>query len=48
MLAVLPYGSGTVEVIEGGLEVANERGTDVIVIANAAATVWLDIAQEIA
>jgi uncharacterized protein (TIGR02058 family) len=43
VLALLPHGSGTVEVVEGGLEVANERGTDVTIIANAAATVRLDL-----
>ena len=47
VLAVLPHGSGRVEVVEGGLEFANERGTDVTVIANAAATVWLDISQQV-
>ena len=43
VLAVLPHGSGTVDVVEGGLEVANERGSDVTVIANAAAVVRLDL-----
>lgn len=43
VLAILPHGGGTVEVVEGGLEVANERGTDVTIIANAAATVRLDL-----
>jgi len=43
VLAVLPHGSGTVEVVEGGLEVANERGDDVTIIANAAAVVRLDL-----
>ncbi len=43
VLAILPHGSGTVEVVKGGLEVANERGTDVTIIANAAATVRLDL-----
>jgi uncharacterized protein (TIGR02058 family) len=43
VLAVLPHGTGTVEVVEGGLEIPNDAGTDVTVIANAAAIVRLDI-----
>ena len=43
VLAVLPHGTGTVEVVEGGLEVANERGNDVTIIAHAAAVVRLDL-----
>ncbi len=45
VLAVLPHGTGTVEVVEGGLEIANDAGTNKTVIANAAAIVRLDIAQ---
>jgi len=41
VLAVLPH--GTVKVFEGGLEIANEAGTDKTVIAQAAAIVRLDI-----
>jgi uncharacterized protein (TIGR02058 family) len=44
VLAVLPHGSGTVEVVEGGLEIMNDTGTNKTVIANAAAIVRLDIA----
>jgi uncharacterized protein (TIGR02058 family) len=44
VLAVLPHGSGTVRVVEGGLEIPNEAGTDVTVIAHAAAVVRLDLA----
>jgi uncharacterized protein (TIGR02058 family) len=44
VLAVLPHGSGTVSVVEGGLEIPNDAGTDRTIIANAAALVWLDIA----
>ena len=45
VLAVLPHGgSGTVRVVEGGLEVPNDAGTNTTVIANAAAMVRLDIA----
>ena len=43
VLALLPHGSGTVAVVEGGLEIANEAGSDKTVIANAAAVVYLDI-----
>ncbi len=41
--AVLPHGSGTVRVVAGGLEIANDAGTDTTLIANAAAVVRLDI-----
>ncbi len=44
VLAVLPHGTGTVTVVKGGLEIANEAGTDSTVIANAAAVVRLDVA----
>jgi uncharacterized protein (TIGR02058 family) len=44
VLAVLPHGTGTVEVVEGGLEIANDAGTGSTVIANAAAIVQLDVA----
>jgi uncharacterized protein (TIGR02058 family) len=43
VLAVLPHGSGTVRVVEGGLEIPNDAGTNTTVIANAAAVVRLDI-----
>src|SRR5216684_675536 len=39
VLAVLPHGSGTVSVVEGGLEIPNDAGTNMTVIANAAAVV---------
>ncbi|HEY3912031.1 MAG TPA: Lin0512 family protein [Stellaceae bacterium] len=45
VLAVLPHGTGTVEVVEGGLEIANDSGTNKTVIANAAAIVRLDLSQ---
>ena len=44
VLAVLPHGSGTVTVVEGGLEITNESG-NTTVVANAAAVVRLDIAE---
>ena len=44
VLAVLPHGTGTVKVVEGGLEIVNDAGTGSTVIANAAAIVRLDVA----
>jgi uncharacterized protein (TIGR02058 family) len=43
VLAVLPYGKGTVTVVEGGLLVRNDEGTDATMIANACAIVSLDV-----
>ena len=43
VLAILPHGTGTVSVVEGGLEIANDAGTNSTLIANAAAVVWLDV-----
>ena len=43
VLKVLPYGKGTVTVVEGGLEIRNDEGTDSTLIANACAVVSLDI-----
>lgn len=43
ILAVLPYGKGTVTVVEGGLEIRNDEGTDGTMIANCCAIVSLDI-----
>jgi uncharacterized protein (TIGR02058 family) len=42
VLAVLPHGTGTVRVVEGGLEIPNDAGTDKTVIANATALVRLE------
>jgi hypothetical protein len=44
VLAVLPYGKGTVTVVEGGLEIPNDEGTNSTIIANACVVVSLDIA----
>ena len=44
VLAVLPYGKGTVSVVEGGLKIVNDSGTDATLIANAAVIVRLDVA----
>ena len=43
VLAVLPHGTGTVTVVEGGLEILNDAGTGSTVFANAAAIVRLDV-----
>ena len=43
VLAVLPHGTGTVNVVEGGLEIPDQPGTGSTVIANAAAIVRLDL-----
>ena len=45
VLAVLPHGTGTVKVVEGGLEIVNDAGTDRTVIANAAAIVRLELPE---
>ena len=44
VMAVLPHGSGTVQVVEGGLEIPNDAGTDAMILAHAAAVVHLDVA----
>ena len=43
VLAVLPHGTGTVKVVEGGLEIVNDAGTGSSMMAHAAAIVRLDI-----
>ena len=43
VLAILPHGTGTVKVVDGGLEIPNDAGTNSTVIANAAAVVRLNI-----
>lgn len=43
VLAVLPHGTGSVEVVEGGLEIPNDEGTSSTVMAHAAAVVHLDV-----
>src|SRR5664279_2220316 len=44
VLAVLPHGTGTITVVEGGLEIPNEAGTNATVMAHAAAVVRLEVA----
>ena len=43
VLEVLPHGTGTVNVVQGGLEIPNEAGTSSTILANAAAIVRLDV-----
>jgi uncharacterized protein (TIGR02058 family) len=45
VLAVLPHGTGTVAVVDGGLEIPNDAGTSATVVAHAAAVVRLDLPQ---
>lgn len=44
--AVLPYGSASVEVQEGGLDIPSPKGEGSTVMASAAAVVYFDIAEE--
>ena len=43
VLSILPYGSATLDVVEGGLEIPTDDGGDSTLIAHAAAVVSLDI-----
>ena len=43
VLKVLPHGTGTVTLVEGGLEIPNDAGTDSMVLAHACAIVRLDV-----
>lgn len=43
VLDVLPHGTGTVTVVQGGLEIPNDAGTGATVLAQAAAVVRLDV-----
>ena len=45
VLAILPHGTGTLEVLEGGLKIPNDDNTDNTLIAHAAAIVYLDLAE---
>jgi uncharacterized protein (TIGR02058 family) len=44
VLGILPHGTGTVTVVDGGLEIFNDEGTGSTLVASAAAVVWLDVA----
>ncbi|MGB7183581.1 MAG: Lin0512 family protein [Burkholderiaceae bacterium] len=41
----LPYGTSSVEVVKGGLEITSDDGENTTVIANAAAVVYLDLPE---
>lgn len=43
VLAVLPYGTPELTVVAGGLEMANEDNSDVMLLAHAAVIVRLDV-----
>jgi uncharacterized protein (TIGR02058 family) len=43
VLAILPHGTGTVTLVEGGLEIPNYAGTNSTVLAHACAIVRLDV-----
>ena len=43
VLEVLPHGQGQINVVQGGLEIPSENGSDATVIANAAVIVSLDV-----
>jgi len=43
VLAILPHGTGTVTLVEGGLEIPNDAGTNSTVLAHACAIVRLDV-----
>ena len=45
VIADLPYGQASVDVVEGGLDIVSDCGTKITVIANAAAVVYLDIIE---
>ena len=43
VLSVLPHGHGEISVVQGGLEIPSEDGTDATVIANAAVIISMDL-----
>jgi len=45
VLALLPHGTGEVKVVDGGLEIPNDEGTDCTLLAHAAAVVYLDLVE---
>ena len=46
VLGVLPHGTGTCDVVEGGLKIPNDAGNDNTLIAHAAAVVYLALPEE--
>jgi len=45
VLDVLPHGTGSVNVVEGGLEIPSAHGSDSTLLAHAAAVVRLDLPE---
>ena len=43
ILAIFPYGNASVQVVEGGLDIAKPDGQGHTVIANAAVVVYFDM-----
>jgi uncharacterized protein (TIGR02058 family) len=43
VMAVAPYGKGSVKVVEGGLRIPNDDGTDSTILAHALVVVSLDV-----
>lgn len=43
LVRILPYGTATITVNRGGLDIPHEDGSDLTIVANAAAIVSLDI-----
>ncbi len=43
VLNILPHGTGEVTVVQGGLEIPSDDGSDKTIIANASAVVKLDL-----
>jgi uncharacterized protein (TIGR02058 family) len=43
LLEILPHGTGTVTLVEGGLEIPNDEGTSSTVMAHCCAIVRLDV-----
>lgn len=45
VLAILPHGTGTLKVVEGGLRITNPMTGDATLLAHAAAEVFMDVPQ---
>lgn len=46
LVAMLPHGTGEVEVAKGGLSMPNDAGTNVTIMAHAAAEVFLNLGND--
>lgn len=45
VLAILPHGTGTVTVLDGGLEIPRDDGASTTLVAHAAAVVYVDLEE---